>query len=204
MSMNSPKGAQKTTNYFKAETTETCLLNCCKMSTSTASGKAKKSAGPVTNPEKEFILSEVTASAEIGCRGCKLSTAMITGMFAAYNYTELDPAECVPAGENKLGEVKSGFIRLKAYLGTTFWHMRCRGCATPTKRTKTRGKLRSDCALYTIQPDGPPNEVWTRCAFSQPALHFMGARLSFHADAFVEPSKYGFFGCTGRGSCPCG
>ncbi|KAL2823037.1 heterokaryon incompatibility protein-domain-containing protein [Aspergillus granulosus] len=120
---------------------------------------------------------------------------------------KIEAAKCELAGANKLGEVTSGFIRLKVSLGTAFWRMRCRGCATPVRRTKTQGTQRSDCTLYTTEADGPLNEVWTRCAFAEPALDLMGADLSFYADEYVgDASKYGFFKCIGKGSCkiaPC-
>ncbi|KAL4815266.1 hypothetical protein BDW67DRAFT_186054 [Aspergillus spinulosporus] len=126
--------------------------------------------------------------------------------FSTFFDEKIERAECVLAGENPLGEVTMGFIHLRASLGTAFWRTRCRGCATPVSRTKTQGKQRSDCTLYTVEADGPLNQVWTRCIFSEPALDLMGAKLSFYADAYVDRDRYGFVRCIGKGACriaPC-
>ncbi|KAK2764951.1 hypothetical protein FQN54_008650 [Arachnomyces sp. PD_36] len=119
---------------------------------------------------------------------------------------KIEHAECVLAGGNELGEVKSGFIRLKASLGSTFWSTRCSGCSTPTGRRGGREKQLYNCTLYTTPPDEPQNLPWKRCAFSQPALDLLGGQLGFHADCEVDNSKYGFSRCIGKGSCriaPC-
>ncbi|KAL3430190.1 heterokaryon incompatibility protein-domain-containing protein [Aspergillus tetrazonus] len=126
--------------------------------------------------------------------------------FSTFFDEKIERAECVLAGENPLGEVTTGFIRLRASLGTAFWRTRCRGCATPVSKTKTQGTQRSDCTLYTVEADGPLNQVWTRCTFAEPALDLMGAKLSFYADAYVDRDRYGFFKCIGKGACslaPC-
>ncbi|KAL4860989.1 heterokaryon incompatibility protein-domain-containing protein [Aspergillus spectabilis] len=103
---------------------------------------------------------------------------------------KIEHAECVPSGENKLGEVSSGFIRLKAALGKAFWCMRCRGCAANNAKKAFRGRTRVDNTLYTTSADRPDSK---RCTFPHPALDLMGAGLSFYADAYVEDeSKYGF------------
>ncbi|KAL4862398.1 heterokaryon incompatibility protein-domain-containing protein [Aspergillus spectabilis] len=126
--------------------------------------------------------------------------------FSPFFDDKIERAECVLVGTNPLGEVTSGFIRLKACLGTAFWRMRCRGCATPTRRTTTQGKQRANCTLYTADSDGPLSKVWTRCTFAEPPLDLMGAELVFYADAYAEADRYGFFKCIGKGSCriaPC-
>ncbi|KAL2865283.1 HET domain-containing protein [Aspergillus lucknowensis] len=126
--------------------------------------------------------------------------------FSAFFDNKIERAECVLAGANPLGEVTSGFIRLRASLGAAFWRTRCRGCSTPVQRTKTQGTQRADCALYTVEADGPLNQVWTRCAFAEPALDLLGASVWFYADSYVDRDRYGFFRCIGKGSCriaPC-
>ncbi|KAL4747284.1 hypothetical protein BDW72DRAFT_206639 [Aspergillus terricola var. indicus] len=59
-------------------------------------------------------------------------------------------------------------------------------------RTTLMEGLLCDCTLYTVETDGPLNQVWTRCTFAEPALDLMDAKLSFYADAYVDRDRYGF------------
>ncbi|KAK1246404.1 hypothetical protein MKX08_000206 [Trichoderma sp. CBMAI-0020] len=120
---------------------------------------------------------------------------------------KIEAAVCVLAGQDEFGRAASGFIRLKASLGHTFWRIRCRGCTTPSRRSRRGGLPRSDYTLYTNGSIPAPQQDWLPCEFSEPRLDLMGASLGFSADALVDDTaRYGFFSCIGKGMCklaPC-
>ncbi|KAK5991995.1 hypothetical protein PT974_05391 [Cladobotryum mycophilum] len=122
---------------------------------------------------------------------------------------KIEAAECVIAGQDDFGQVTTGFIRLKASLGRTFWRIRCRGCTTPAGRKGKGGLPRADYTLYTNDAHKFREEGWSACEFSEPRLDVMGPNVSFCADALVDGpdmTKYGFFSCIGKGNCklaPC-
>ncbi|KAL6807344.1 heterokaryon incompatibility domain-containing protein [Trichoderma sp. SZMC 28013] len=120
---------------------------------------------------------------------------------------KIEATECVVAGQDDFGQVTSGFIRLKASLGCTFWRIRCRGCTTPAGRKGKAGFPRADYTLYTNETFPLPAQGWVPCEFTEPRLDVMGASLGFFADALIDDAtRYGFFSCIGKGSCklaPC-
>ncbi|KAM0261520.1 hypothetical protein ACHAQJ_002203 [Trichoderma viride] len=117
---------------------------------------------------------------------------------------KIEAAECAIAGQDDFGQVTSGFIRLQASLGHTFWRIRCRGCTTTGGRRGKGGFPRADYTLYTSEtyPSPSREEGWLPCKFLEPRLDLMGANLGFFADALVDDSaRYGFFSCIGKGTC---
>ncbi|UKZ46221.1 hypothetical protein TrVGV298_000422 [Trichoderma virens] len=92
---------------------------------------------------------------------------------------KIEAAECVIAGQDDFGQVTSGFIRLKASLGHTFWRIRCRGCTTPAGRKGKAGLPRADYTLYTNETFPSPVEDWSPCEFTEPRLDVTGASLGF-------------------------
>ncbi|KAL7945483.1 heterokaryon incompatibility domain-containing protein [Trichoderma barbatum] len=115
---------------------------------------------------------------------------------------KIEAAECVVAGQDDFGQVTSGFIRLRAFLGRTFWRIRCRGCTTPAGRKGKAGLPRADYTLYTNETFPSQEEGWVPCEFSEPRLDVMDASLGFFADALIDDmARYGFFSCIGKGSC---